>query len=64
MSLGQPKIVRYDEETIEYVAWKLAEQDGYKHGRCARIDEYIAKVRDIIVALDEAAEMQDRGEFD
>lgn len=64
MPKEQPKLLRYDAETIEYVAWKLAEQDGFKYGRCALINDYIEKVRDIVVALDEAADLQDAGEFD
>jgi hypothetical protein len=64
METTQPKIVRYDDETIEYVAWKLAEEDGFRYGRCAHIDSYIERVGNILTGLERAAEMQDAGEFD
>lgn len=59
----QPRIVRYDAETIDYVAWELAKADGFRYGRCASIGAYIEKVRDIVTALERAAELQDAGEF-
>lgn len=48
-------LVPYDDDLIEAVAWKLAQRDGYKYGR-GPVEKYIEEVRDIIVALEVAAE--------
>lgn len=57
-----PILVSYDDDLIERVAWKLAEAEGYRYGRCGEIDGFKAQVRDIIVALEVAAEERDREE--
>jgi hypothetical protein len=55
-------LVPYDEELIERVAWRLAEADGFRYGRCGTFDLFVNQVRDIIVALEVANEEREKSD--